>query len=116
MAAKNLRIVPPAARPLLHADVAPAHLSAEARELWQGYVGTWAFDHAGLVILQVALEAFDTLRAAQAETARDGLVVAGKAHPAAAVAKDARLAMLRALRMLNLDVIPPEARPGRPGK
>jgi phage terminase small subunit len=113
----TLQVVPPPVSPApLTADTPPPHLSAEAQQLWKGYTGTWSFDHAGLVILQTGLEAFDSLRAAQREIAQNGLVVAGKANPAAGVAKDARLAMLRALRMLNLDIEPPHSRPGRPGK
>jgi len=45
---------------------------------------------------------------------REGLTVKGRAHPATVIERDARLAMLRALRSLNLDLEPLRDRPGRP--
>jgi phage terminase small subunit len=110
--------VVPSSAPLepLTADTPPSHLSGEAQALWRGYTSTWELDHSGLVILMAALEAFDTLRAAQREIAQHGLVVSGRANPVAVIAKDARLAFLRGLRMLNLDLEGPQGRLGRPGK
>jgi hypothetical protein len=114
--AVGLSVVPPVGPPpLLSPDRAPAHLSPESQQLWSAYLSTWSFDLGGMVVLQIALEALDSLRGAQAAIERDGLTVAGRAHPAATVAKDSRQAMLRALRQLGLDVIPPESRGGPHG-
>ena len=93
----------------------PRHLSREARALWRGFVEGWAFDACGFLILQTALEAFDRMRAAQQVIAKDGLVLTdGRVNPASVVERDSRLAMLRALRTLNLDLEPLHDRPGRP--
>lgn len=93
----------------------PPHLSPEARKLYEGYVRGWAFDHAGRTVLMTALEAFDRMRGAQACIRKQGLMVKGRTHPAVLVERDARLAMLRALRQLGLDLEPLRDRPGRPG-
>lgn len=55
------------------------------------------------------------MRGAQRAIKRDGLMVKGKLHPATTVERDARLAMLRAIRQLGLDIEPLHDRPGRPG-
>ena len=93
---------------------APTHLSAEAKTWWGKFVAGWALDDAACLIRQTALEAFDRMRAAQAAIRRDGLTVNGRAHAATIVERDSRLAMLRALRSLNLDVEPLRDKPGRP--
>ncbi len=62
-------------------------------------------------ILAVALEARDRMYQASAAIEADGPYVGGrfglKAHPALAVERDSRLAMLRALRELGLDLEAP---------
>jgi phage terminase small subunit len=93
---------------------APAHLSPEAKIWWGKFVAGWSLDDAALLILQSALEAFDRMRGAQKILKRDGLTLKGRAHPCTVVERDARLAMLRALRSLNLDLEPLRDRPGRP--
>jgi P27 family predicted phage terminase small subunit len=93
---------------------APRHLSAEARAWWTKFVEGWNLDDAGKFILTAGLEAFDRMRGAQRQIQREGLTAKGKLHPAAAVERDARLAMLRALRQLGLDIEPLRDRPGRP--
>jgi phage terminase small subunit len=98
----------------MRADDAPAHLSAEARAWWARFVAGWNLDDAGRFILGAALESFDRMRGAQRVIKREGLTVKGKAHPATVIERDARLAMLRALRQLNLDVEPLRDQPGRP--
>lgn len=91
---------------------APAHLSAESKELWRAIVNGWALDEGGLLILRVALESFDRLNEARALVERDGAVIKDrfgnlKAHPALCTEKEARLGLLRAWRQLGLDVEPP---------
>jgi hypothetical protein len=92
----------------------PTHLSAEARVWWGKFVDGWRLDDAALLILQTALEAFDRMRGAQKVLKHDGLTVKGRTHPCATIERDARLAMLRALRSLNLDMEPLHDRVGRP--
>lgn len=68
-------------------------------------------DDAGLLLLQTGLEAFDRMRSCQAAIKTDGEQVEDrfgqwKAHPLLATERDARSAMLLALKHLNLDVVP----------
>jgi phage terminase small subunit len=77
-------------------------------------------DQAAVLLLEVALAAFDEMRAAQRIVAKEGLTTRDRfgqvrANPAAAIVRDARLGMLRAFQRLNLDVEPARPGPGRPG-
>ncbi|MGI8783565.1 MAG: P27 family phage terminase small subunit [Acidobacteriota bacterium] len=100
---------------------APKTLTVEARRWWNRLTTEYQIeDEAGLFMLQIAMEAFGTMRAAQVLLDRDGLVTQDRfaqprAHPAATIARDARAAMLAAFKALNLDVEPLRDRPGRPG-
>ena len=76
-------------------------------------------DPAGNLMLQTALEAFDRMRGAQQAIADDGATIKDRfgqlrAHPMVTVERDARAAMLAALRALNLDLEPLRDRIGRP--
>jgi len=99
---------------------APRHLSKEARSLWDRLLKEYEIeDEAGLLILQTAMEAFDRMRNAQDVIKTEGMQVTDrfeqkKAHPLTTVERDARSAMLQALKMLNLDLEPLQDRPGRP--
>ena len=97
----------------------PSHLSPKAKKWWARLNDTWSFDDGGLLILQVALEAFDRMTEAQAILRKEGPVVEDrfgqqKQHPATFVERDSRTAMLAALRQLHLDVEPLNDGPGRP--
>ncbi|WP_224982718.1 phage terminase small subunit P27 family [Geomonas agri] len=98
----------------------PKHLSKEAKAQWKRLLDEYGIeDEAGLLILQTGLEAFDRMRQAQAVIAEEGLTVKdrfdqAKAHPLTTVERDARAAMLAALKALNLDLEPLQDRPGRP--
>jgi phage terminase small subunit len=97
------------------AHPAPRHLSPEARAHWVQFQNGWQLDDGARLILMAALEAFDRMRDAQRAIKVDGLMTkAGKLHPATTVERDARLAMLRAIRQLGLDVEPLRDGPGRP--
>jgi hypothetical protein len=64
-------------------------------------------DSAGLVMLNSACECLDRISAARALIASAGLVIDSptgwKAHPAAALERDARTQLHSALRLLKLD-------------
>jgi hypothetical protein len=71
------------------------------------------------LLLRTALEALDRLRAAQAETERDGVVLRdrwgqAKPHPACQIERDSRTGLLAALKALRLDIEPLNDLPGRP--
>ena len=95
-------------------------LSAEARKWWRKVGEDYEItDPAGILLLQTALEAFDRMRGAQESIANDGATVSDRfgqmrAHPMITVERDARAAMLAALKALNLDLEPLRDRIGRP--
>ena len=88
-------------------------LSAEAVKWRDKLRGAYELeDAAGQLYLQLAAESFDLMRSAEKILDREGLTVKDrfgqpKANPAVLVQRDARAALLRALRALNLDVEPP---------
>jgi P27 family predicted phage terminase small subunit len=98
----------------------PKHLSKEAKALWKRLSEEYSItDEAGLLILQTAMEAYDRMREAQAIIKTEGMQVVDrfdqkKAHPLTTVERDARAAMLAALKALNLDLEPLNDKPGRP--
>src|SRR5687768_16646756 len=100
---------------------APSHLSDEARRWWRELMNEYAInDPAGLLLLQTGMEAFDRMKAAQAEIAKDGQTVRdrfgqAKPHPLLATERDARSQLFAALKSLNLDLEPLRDGPGRPG-
>src|SRR4051812_34391331 len=89
-----------------------AGLSAEAQQIRADILTEFEItDPAGLLLLGVALESFDEMRAAQAILAKDGPIItdrfgAKKQHPITLVIRDARNLMLRSLKQLNLDIAP----------
>lgn len=97
----------------------PRHLSKEARGWWVRLVEEYAIDDTpGLLVLEATLEAFDRLRGAQAVLAKEGITAVDRfgqprQHPATCVERDARTALMRGLKALNLDVVLPGS-VGRP--
>ena len=86
----------------------PTHLRAAGRRLWRGIMADWTIDSAhDLARLQAAAEAQDRMAEAREAIERDGAYVEGrfgpKAHPGIAVERDARIALLRALKELGVD-------------
>lgn len=90
-------------------SAAPDRLSTEAQQLWDRIMADYQIaDQAGQLVLQAGLEAFDRLRQAQALLEADGLIVTDrygqrKAHPATAIERDCRSAVLAAFRLLKLE-------------
>lgn len=99
---------------------APKQLSTEAKRWWKRLMDEYDItDQAGLLLLQTALESFDRMRSAQAAIATEGQTQIdrfgqAKAHPLLSVERDARAAMIAALKALNLDLEPVRSGPGRP--
>lgn len=94
-------------------------LSDEAATLHRDLAKDYGItDSGGLLLLQTACEAFDRMRQAQEIIAKHGAVVPDrngqlKTNPAAGIERDARAAMLSALKALHLDLEPvqPVGRP-----
>jgi P27 family predicted phage terminase small subunit len=100
---------------------APAHLSAAAKKWWAALTDLYEFESPDSVMtLECVMECFDRATAARQMVEKDGAVVKDrfgqlKAHPATVIERDAKMAMLRALRALGLDIIQPGTLPiGRP--
>ena len=97
----------------------PNTLSVEAKLIWCDLQSEYNItDAAGLVILQAVCESYDRMRQAFNTLKAEGLTTEdrygqAKVHPAALIERDARAAMLSALKQLNLDIEPLKAM-GRP--
>jgi P27 family predicted phage terminase small subunit len=90
----------------------PPHLSPSARKWWETTVEAYVLQEHHLRLLQLACEAWDRAQEAREQLERDGLTVPGReggvrAHPCIAIERDARLAVARLVRELDLDVEPP---------
>jgi P27 family predicted phage terminase small subunit len=90
----------------------PAHLSPSAQQWWQTTVERYELEEHHLRLLQLACEAWDRAQEARARLAQDGLTVSGREgglrpHPCVGIERDARLAVARLVRELDLDVEPP---------
>lgn len=77
-------------------------------------------DRGGLEILDRAVESFNRMREAEAIIDKEGLTVVNrfgeaKEHPVLNTERKARAQFLLAIKQLNLDVLPPNHRIGRPG-
>jgi len=99
----------------------PAHLSPSARQWWQTTVERYVLEEHHLRLLQLACEAWDRAQKARAQLDEEGLTMAGREggirpHPCVAIERDARLAVARLVRELDLDSEPPASeRIGPPG-
>jgi P27 family predicted phage terminase small subunit len=90
----------------------PKHLSSEARSLWVAVVAGYELEPRHEKTLLVALESLDRLRQAPRAIEADGPYPADrfgqpKAHPALAIERDSRIAYLRAMREMGLDLSEP---------
>ena len=77
-------------------------------------------DRGGLEILDRAIESFCRMKAAEKIIDKEGLTVKNRfneirEHPALNTERKSRSQFLLAIKQLNLDVLPPNHRIGRPG-
>src|SRR5262245_44129596 len=90
------------------AVAAPRHLEAAGRKLWGIVVGEYELTGAAKAVLLQGCESLDRLRQVQETIKRDGIVGydrfgQSRPHPLLKTEQDARLSVLRSLRLLNLD-------------
>lgn len=88
----------------------PDHLSEAAKCWWQRLTGEYCIDDtAGILLLTVAMESFDRMKAAAEILDREGLQTVDRfgqvrAHPMLIAERDARNALQKALASLHLDI------------
>lgn len=99
---------------------APRHLKTATKAWFDQICREYKLESQHLMILQLAAESWDAYEAARVSIEENGFVFVNKKHgdikprPEVAIAQNSRLAFLRCLRELNLDVQPPETpRPNR---
>ena len=99
----------------------PTHLTRDSKALWRELATEYGIlDRAGVLLLTTAMEARDRMKAATRAIEAEGQTVTDRfgqirLHPLVTCERDARSAMLAALRALNLDFEPLHDKPGRPG-
>jgi P27 family predicted phage terminase small subunit len=99
----------------------PKGLSKEASDWWKKIVSEYVLeDSAGYLLLQVALESFDTMRACQKAIKEQGLYIKDrwgqlKVNPLTITERDSKAQLLASLKSLNLDIEVLRPTPGRPG-
>lgn len=100
----------------------PTHLSREAKRWWKKLTAEFVFETPDAVLLlQTTFEAYDRMVEAQVTIKKDGTLLLDrfqqkKMHPAVLIERDARQAVLRGLKQLGLDVVPPGAIGRPPGR
>ena len=97
---------------------APQHLKPETRRWFRHVVSDWPLEQHHIKLLIIAAEAWDRLVAAREVIDADGVCYTNRfgeprARPEVAIERDSRIAFMRALRELDLDLEPPTA-PSRP--
>lgn len=91
----------------------PKHLSAESKRTWRRVAADYELDGNAAMLLEAALVQWDRASEARRLIEAEGIILAGKRHPACDVEKQAASLFLRAWRQLGLDIAPPGA-VGRP--
>ena len=99
----------------------PAGLCVEAQKFWREVLKEFAVDDVGsLRVLASACESFDRMLQAREVISREGLTCVdrfgqNKIHPAVLIERDARQAMLNALKQMKLEIGEPQQtrQPGR---
>ena len=115
--AAALQIIAPETAANRHPEP-PEHLSAAMKGWWKSVCADYALEEHHQRLLEAACSAWDRMVEARALLNRSGLTFEDdkgmiRAHPAAAIERDSRLAFARLLRELDLDCEPP-APTGRP--
>jgi P27 family predicted phage terminase small subunit len=92
----------------------PKHLRKETRAWVKGLLSDFDLESHHYKILVKAAEAHDRGEQAREVVAAEGIITrdrfgTAKAHPAVAIERDARVAFMRAVRELGLDVDVPDA-------
>ena len=101
-------------------SLAPKHLKPATRAWFDQICRKYELESQHLRILQLAAEAWDSYESARDAIADNGMTFVNLKHgdlkprPEVAIMQNIRIAFLRALRELNLEVAPPEA--PRPNK
>ena len=95
-------------------SLAPAHLKAPTRQWFDQICREYQLESQHLRILQLAAEAWDSYQGARDDLAEHGTTFKNKfgdikPHPSVSLMQNSRLAFLRCLRELNLDVSPPDS-------
>lgn len=96
-------------------------ITKEGKKLRKSILSEFDFsDQAGLEILDRAVESFCRMREAEAIIDKEGLTIVNrfgekKEHPCLNTERKSRGQFLLAIKQLNLDVLPPNHRIGRPG-
>jgi P27 family predicted phage terminase small subunit len=108
LAAPPVRLVEPAKDFVELLPEPPDHLSDSMRAWWRETVKAYALEPHHLKLLEAAADAWDRMAQARTTLLADGLTVATgdggrKAHPCAAIERDARSQFMVALRELDLD-------------
>jgi phage terminase small subunit len=89
----------------------PAHFSPSTRQWWQTVLDRYVLEEHHLRLLQLACEAWDRGQKAREQLEQEGLTMSGRQgvrpHPCIAIERDARLAVARLVRELDLDTGPP---------
>lgn len=85
----------------------PDGLGPAGRHLWRAVLEDYAPTPSEVVVLIAACQAADRVAQAKAAIDAEGIVIEGRygsrAHPAVAIERDSRIAMLRCLRELGLE-------------
>ena len=105
------RAEPPAPRLVgvpVSVQAPPGHLSAAMKRWWKSVIEDWEFGAAEYVLLRHACEAYDLAEQARKTLRAEGLTVTDtkgqrKAHPAVAIARDARAAFARLVKQLGIE-------------
>jgi len=119
--ASSLALATTSAAPSARRPDPPAHLSDDASAWWRDVVRDFDLEGHHLRLLQSAAEAWDRQQQARQALADHGSLTYVRAngdlgtHPAIAVERDARLAVARLIRELDLDASAPSERSRPPG-
>lgn len=96
----------------------PAHLAKETAKWWKAVVGDWDLESHHIRLLTLAAESWDRCQQARKRLAKHGLTYTDRfdqprSRPEIGIERDSRIAFVRILRELDLDVDPPREA-GRP--